>query len=379
MFPHSRGRVLPGISVSATGAGQFMAMLARGNTDFRAASSGWAPHTKSAELETLLRAIEAVQADAPSSLEALYRAMTAWVRTDPKEVKKRASLLLVLREELEQKASGSGTDLTTLSDDFDRAAGAWAVWALMRGRLKDVHSALLRHYPTFRNIEITDRPTGAAGQYAFTDGNAYSEADRNLAVGETPEGGGHKQDEPRYWLRLGRRVVTPQQDGTCYGRCFSCAAAAIYTMVMDPAFDGYLIEHVGATSYDHHLVLLGRPNATGTKGEGLDTRASWTTKTVVVDIWQGNLNGNDDFVGLASMNTYAASMLRFFCAFPTRTRSADREFAARLLAPERGVIKKGIREQAQAALREQGSETRNVKVDGKWVIEELVGGEWVRK
>jgi hypothetical protein len=173
--------------------------------------------------------------------------------------------------------------------------------------------------------------------------------------------------------------MTPQQDGHCYGRCFSCAAAVIYTLMMDPAFDEYLFEHVGAISYDHHLVLLGRPNAAGVKGEGLDDRKAWATKTVVVDVWQGNLNGNDDFVSLASMNTYAAARLRFFCAYPVRTRSADREFAARLPVVARGVIKQGIRERAQAAVRNQGAQTRQIKVDGSWQVEELVDGVWIRR
>jgi len=358
-----------------------MALLDQNDTRFRTAVALSGPHTPSGELKQLLAALETVQQQGRRReyLTVLYAAMVQWVTKDPKEVKTRGSLLLALRDEVEQEAAVAGFDVSRYSDQFDRAAGDWAAWALQRGRLQRARAALHPHFPALRAIEITDQPTGAAGQYAFTDGNAYSEGDRNLAIGETPEGGGKKQNEPRYWLRLGRRVLTAQQDGKCYGRCFSCAAAVIYTLVTDPAFDKLLIEHVGSIGYDHHLVLVGRPNATDTAGTGLSDRESWMTKTVAVDVWQGNLNGNDDFISLASMNVYAAANLKFYCAYAVSTRSADRQFALTLPPPVRGAIKSGIREQAQAALRSQGAETRQVKVDGRWIIEELVNGIWTRK
>jgi hypothetical protein len=43
------------------------------------------------------------------------------------------------------------------------------------------------------------------------------------------------------------------------------------------------------------------------------------------------------------------------------------------------VIKQGIRERAQAAVRNQGAQTRQIKVDGSWQVEELVDGVWIRR
>ncbi len=109
----------------------------------------------------------------------------------------------------------------------------------------------------------------------------------------------------------------------------------IYSLVIDGNFDDYIIEHVGAVNYDHHLVLVGLPNASGDQGQGLDDRLAWLRKTVVIDVWKGNLNNNSDYVTLASLNKYVTSQLRFFCAYSPKTRGADREFANRLTDPIR--------------------------------------------
>ena len=89
--------------------------------------------------------------------------------------------------------------------------------------------------------------------------------------------------EPDYWTELGRETLKVQ-----VGRCFNCAGTAIYGLVMDEAFDALTIESVGAVSFDHHFVLVGRTGdeigSTEPPGDDSDV--------LVVDIWQAN-QGDD--------------------------------------------------------------------------------------
>ena len=45
-------------------------------------------------------------------------------------------------------------------------------------------NGLRRKFPVWSEIEITDKPTGVPGKYNFTEGNSFSEGDRNSAPHE---------------------------------------------------------------------------------------------------------------------------------------------------------------------------------------------------
>ncbi|MBL8631940.1 MAG: hypothetical protein JNM40_01865 [Myxococcales bacterium] len=352
-----------------------MALLDLNDKNFETSVTRKWLHYKSTDLSTLVRKLTEFQSDNTNAVKlvALYQALYDWVRKHPKEFAKRGSRVQALRGEILLKAPVINADIRLVDNQFRSVNHVWTF-------LQDIKSKLAPHVNTLRNIEITDQPTGQAGVYTFTPGNVYSEGDRNLANTDTTEVNANKQFEPKYWLRLGRRVITPQQDGKSYGRCFSCAGAVIYKMVMDPAFDEYMIEHVGAEDYDHHLVLLDRPNANGTDDTGLNNmRTVWMGTAAVVDVWQGNLNNNTNYVQIAVEHQYAQSNLRWFCAFPPNRRVQDRQFASGLQAPQRNVQRLDIVQNARQAIQDQGEQTRNVRrADGKWGIEKLVNGHWVQ-
>lgn len=348
-----------------------MPLLSRNNTEFSVSvTRRWSPHFKSRALKNAVAALVAFQNDnTAAKLRALYTSLHDWIRVNPKEFARRGSRVADLRTEILQKAAQLHANVADIDDAFRRVAHVWKTIFL-----QDVRGKVAIHANLWQNIEITDRPTGVPGQYNFTAGNHYSEQDRNQANLDTNEAHVNKQNHPKYWLRLGRRVITPQADGTSYGRCFSCAAAVIYEMVMDPGFDEYMIEHVGAEDYDHHLVLIDRANATGNDSAGLNhRRPDWMSTTAVVDVWQGNLNNNTNYVTIAADNMYALSPLKWFCAFPPNRRVQDRVFATALQAPQRNVVNQNHIQQARAALQDgPGPATRNRKVGGRWIIEREV-------
>lgn len=356
-----------------------MALLDRNNTDFEESiTRAWSPHYKSSALKNCVAAVKAFQDDNANAVKlgTAYQRLYDWISANPKEFAKRGSKVEALRREILQKAVQLGANLALIDAQFRRLNHVWkAIF------LQDIRAKIGPHINTWRTIEITDQPTGVPGQYNFTVGNHYAEADRNQANLDTNEVQDNKQNHPNYWLRLGRRVVTAQVDNKRYGRCFSCAAAVIYSLVTDPSFDEYMIEHVGAIEYDHHLVLLDRANATGNSSNGLnDQRASWMSTAVVIDVWQGNLNGNTNYVDIAAGNQYAQANLRWFCAFPPNQRAADRAFAGGLPVPQRNVVNLDrIQEVRQAREQGIGEATRNRKVDGRWVVERQNGdGTWSR-
>lgn len=122
-----------------------------------------------------------------------------------------------------------------------------------------------------------------------------------------------------YWVEIGKLVK--KED---YGRCFSCAGLAIEGLVMNPAFDRYTIESVGACGFDHHFVLLGRTG--GDVGSTTPPDASDTT-TLVVDIWDGNQQKKPP-MRLWSQFTYnAETKLKVYCVITPEERTALRERA----------------------------------------------------
>lgn len=118
--------------------------------------------------------------------------------------------------------------------------------------------------------------------------------------------------EGDYWVKLGEKALKAE-----YGRCFSCAGVAIYSMVMNPKFDGKVLESVGAPEYDHHFVLVGRTAVGTTDPPGDDE--------LVVDIWQANQSGDSPVTPWKNFTYNKATKLKVFCVLRPEDRSALRE------------------------------------------------------
>ncbi len=312
-----------------------MPLLDNGNTQFATSvTRSWSPHYKSASLDTLEAALLAVQNNPANGgmLQTLYVRLREWVVAHPKEFGKRGSLVGQLAYQIERRAQALGISVAYEAGWFRMLTLRHNVH--MWTPLRDLRAAIASHNAEWSPIVITDEPTGVPGQYHFTAANMFSEGDRNLAVQAT--GGAHVQNNPDYWLDLGIRVITPQADTHCYGRCFSCAAAVIYTLVRDARFDDYTIEHIGSIAFDHHLVLVGRSNADGVSEAGLNAgHSQWKWTGVIIDVWQENIAHTTNFGSLAHQNRYAGGNLRWFCAYSTAGRAGHRATANGLVPPVR--------------------------------------------
>jgi hypothetical protein len=194
------------------------------------------------------------------------------------------------------------------------------------------------------SVNVTDIPIkGNPGKYTFTPENAISESDRTLALIHLGFGR-NKETTPEYWLTLGYLMHKRTEK---YGRCFSCAAYAIFCLVAAPELDDILIEHVGAKNFDHHLLLLDRTNADGSSNAGLNSHELWQD-AYVIDVWQGNLDAADQlpraYLQSAKDHRYAKSDLKLFATFPPSKRIEHRRFAQRLsdtdLMPKNIVLEK---------------------------------------
>jgi hypothetical protein len=302
-----------------------MPLLSPGNTEFRESVTRGMFHFKSRRLRKLLAALAAFQNDSSGAkLAALAKRLRRWKEENPNELRARGTRVAALEQEIKAMADRMGGEVAREAerdepvglheaDDSEADVGPFA-------------NGLRRKFAVWTEIEITDKPTGVPGKYNFTEGNSFSEGDRNsalamLGVEHNPE------QNPKYWLALGKLVQT-EKLGKYYGRCFSCAAAVIYSLVMDEEYDGLMIEHIGAVRYDHHLVLVGRANANGTDGTGLNGKQAAWGDAVVIDVWQGNLAGDFEYVFLPKDSEYVhGEEQRWFCAFPPEKRGEHRAYA----------------------------------------------------
>jgi hypothetical protein len=348
-----------------------MGFLSAGNREFHAAVTRTGAHLKTSRLRRLEAALLAVQTNAGDTvrLKYLYKRLYRWMEENPAEFRTRGALATKLAYQIEQRAGKINANIIVEQAEFTRVRGLRGapVWT----PLPELTPAIQAHVAAWGAISITDVPQ-AGGGYAYTAGNAFSEADRNGAIAEE---GNHPNIQLRsnYWIRLGKRVMTPQLDGICYGRCFSCAAAVIYELVRDPAFDDYMIEHVGATANDHHLVVVGRKTATGVDASRLNINLpDWQSTSIVIDVWEANLPPIGVMFMIATANAYApGGNLRWFCAYPPENRLADRGFANGLPVTARYAIVPGMQAAAQAELRNAGRPSRNVPAaGGRWVVQE---------
>ncbi|HWC00900.1 MAG TPA: hypothetical protein VG672_29540, partial [Bryobacteraceae bacterium] len=163
---------------------------------------------------------------------------------------------------------------------------------------------VLMHSSAWRKIKITNVPTDTPGRYNYTeqDKAATNLQGSAMAIGK-------KQDNPRFWVELGRLTLINK-----FGRCLHCSGAAVYSLVLDPRFDNYIIAVQGNVSYDHHYVLLGTEGDIAT-GDGY-----------VIDIWDANLNLTTP-LSKAREYRYRNGEHKVFCMFLPEGRAELRKFA----------------------------------------------------
>ena len=299
-----------------------MALLDSGNNEFSTSVTRSGFHYKSRRLRKLLRALTAYQTGPTTQrLNYLKRRITRWVEENTNEAVKRGTLVTRLEQEVDGRLGllnvNTDSEVETV-DPHDRVDQMDDWETQWNGYLKG-------KFPLLQQIEITDLPSGVPGSYTFTKENVHSEGDRNAALAKL---GPIKNPQyaPDYWLILGKLVLTSKL-GKYYGRCFSCAAAVIASIVNEPELDHLVVEHVGSIAYDHHLIIVGRENANGLDDSGLNGQMHHWGNAFIIDVWQGNHSGNYQYVALPRQCDYVnGQQLRFFAGYPTNRRGADRSF-----------------------------------------------------
>jgi len=130
-----------------------------------------------------------------------------------------------------------------------------------------------------------------------------------------------RMENPEGWISLGRAVLTHK-----VGKCWSCAAAAIYKLVVVPEFDLVRFESVGATNNDHHFVVVNRD-----PGTDVTDISTWNADAFVVDLWQANLHGwhsrqpgsptQSQLCWKPDEYPYKESPVKLYCAFEPADRA----------------------------------------------------------
>ncbi len=118
---------------------------------------------------------------------------------------------------------------------------------------------------------------------------------------------------PDYWVEVGRLALQSE-----YGRCFSCAGAAIFKLAMNPAFDDAVIESVGSPDFDHHFVFVGRSNAGSTE-------PPTNPKTLVIDVWQANQGGDPPATTWETFTYNESSSVKIFAVLRPKDRAELRK------------------------------------------------------
>ncbi|MEO4049209.1 hypothetical protein AAFN46_19245 [Pseudomonas sp. CAU 1711] len=173
---------------------------------------------------------------------------------------------------------------------------------------------ILRHQDAWKNIKITDIPTGKHGRYEHTSDDFVTNQQKASAAGVVQIQLGIKGKSlqiPAYWIELGRMVHVSKK-----GRCFSCAGAAVFTLTQDEYFDNYELAIMGNAKYDHYFVCVG--SSIGEIKSGLGT---------AIDIWQANLNGTTDVYAKSPAKEFMYwKGAEFTCVIPKESRQALRAF-----------------------------------------------------
>jgi hypothetical protein len=186
-------------------------------------------------------------------------------------------------------------------------------------RTGGLEANIRKHEAEWSSIEITDIPTGEYARYEHTASDFGTTTQKAAAAGVVRRyfgviGTGEVLTHPGYWMELGRIVMKSK-----IGRCFSCSAAAVFTLVSDPAFDELTLMVMGSKKSDHYFVCVGTSAGAINAGNG-----------TAVDIWQANLNKDPN----SMCKTPCSSFMYWrgampICEIPTDKRTALRKFAAK--------------------------------------------------
>jgi len=130
------------------------------------------------------------------------------------------------------------------------------------------------------------------------------------------------QAQPVFWARLGFDTLVKG-----YGRCLHNAGVAFFTLCLDPAYDGLVIESVGNPDVDHHFLVIGRHTpgklrAAGTEPEDIDALGAGG---FCLDNWEANCDqqnsGADDPTRATRWEDFAYKhheLVMFSMAFPDK-------------------------------------------------------------
>lgn len=215
--------------------------------------------------------------------------MLAWYRTTGAKM-------------LEQKGYDKIAALWRKGDDFD----ADGVPEELTGAITDAAGEVLKTFQDGAMADLVD-------QAIDTEVEKIIDLTANMQKAKQVEAGQMAQGD--YWAEVGRLAKSSD-----FGRCFSCAGIAIYTFVMNPAFDGLTIESVGAVTYDHHFVLVGR-----TGDAGSTTPPDEDSKVLVVDVWQANQGGTPPATAWSDFTYNKETQLKVFCVMRPDERKDLRE------------------------------------------------------
>lgn len=175
-------------------------------------------------------------------------------------------------------------------------------------------SSLARHARDWAGIEITDIPTDTPGVYKYTKNDQQTTTMKGTAAAKLAMT--HKKkdivDLPEYWAELGRLVSKHRM-----GRCYSCAALVVYTLVMDPTYDELVIAVMGNVDYDHQFVLIGTMAEVESK------------KGYVIDIWQSNLDKVTPQVLPLNECRYTQGNVQLACLLHPDDRATVRAFVSK--------------------------------------------------
>ena len=96
---------------------------------------------------------------------------------------------------------------------------------------------------------------------------------------------------------------------------------ACFHLVMNPVFDSMTIESVGAVTYDHHFVLVGRVGSE----VGSTTPPAMDSKLLVTDIWQANQGADPPAASWATFPYNTETKLKVFSVMKPGDRKALRD------------------------------------------------------
>jgi hypothetical protein len=227
-----------------------------------------------------------------------------------KQLKVDSSLYSYLNEELEKASSGPELKPKIIVTQTKTVEKKEKKKEKKKETKKNVLSLLKRHSKEWSGIEITDEPTDKPGVYKYTEKDKQTTNIKGSAAVKLKDKVAYNEitEAPEYWAELGRLVAKHK-----FGRCYSCAALAVYTLVMDTSYDDLLIAVVGNEAFDHQFVVVGTESDISEQ------------KGYAIDIWQSNVDGKTPFVMPVNENIYSKGA-KLACVLHPEDRAKVRDF-----------------------------------------------------